>query len=121
MEAIARENDLYSASLESFARARFAGEPEWLVSLRREAFERFTALGFPTTKNEEWKYTSVGPIAKVPFRPLPLSPREREGGEGAAGATAGCFPQRPVCAATLRTASGKCARPEFARGAPGRA
>ncbi len=68
MEAIARENDLYNASIESFALRRFAGEPEWLASLRREAFARFTALGFPTTKNEEWKYTSVGPIAKVPFR-----------------------------------------------------
>jgi Fe-S cluster assembly protein SufD len=69
MEAIARENDLYNASIESFAQMRFAGEPEWLASLRREAFARFTAMGFPTTKDEEWKYTGVGPITRVPFRP----------------------------------------------------
>ena len=85
MEAIARVNDLYNASLAAFEEKR-AGEPEWLARLRREAFERFAALGFPTTRNEEWKYTSVAPIAKVPFRPasdegapVPLSPREREG------------------------------------------
>jgi Fe-S cluster assembly protein SufD len=91
MEAIARENDLYSASVESFARRRFAGEPEWLASLRREAFERFAALGFPTTKNEEWKYTSVGPIAKTPFRLADAPERPQRipdpgslpGGEGA--------------------------------------
>ncbi len=89
MEAIVRDNDLYNASLASFEEMRFAGEPDWLIRLRREAFERFTALGFPTTKNEEWKYTSVGPIAKIPFRPagdegghLPLPPGEGRG-EGA--------------------------------------
>jgi Fe-S cluster assembly protein SufD len=68
MEAVARPNDLYSASLASFEEKRFAGEPEWLAGIRREALSRFAALGFPGVKNEEWKYTNVGPIAKVPFR-----------------------------------------------------
>ena len=31
---------------------------------RREAFGRFTALGIPTTKNEDWHYTSAAPIAE---------------------------------------------------------
>lgn len=68
MEAVARPDDLYSASLARFEEKRFAGEPEWLSKIRREAFARFAALGFPGVKNEEWKYTNVGPIAKVPFR-----------------------------------------------------
>ena len=34
-------------------------QPEWLKSLRREAFEYFTENGFPTPQNEEWKYTNV--------------------------------------------------------------
>lgn len=68
MEAIVRENDLYNASLASFEEKRFAGEPGWLSKLRRDAFERFAALGFPTVKDEAWKYTNVGPIAKTPFR-----------------------------------------------------
>ncbi len=91
MEAVARENDLYGASVAAFEQMRFDGEPEWLSGLRRDAFARFTALGFPTTKDEAWKYTSVAPIAKRPFRaasapgrphraprPIPLP-----GGEGA--------------------------------------
>jgi Fe-S cluster assembly protein SufD len=31
--------------------------------MRRAAFERFGVLGFPTTKNEDWHFTSVSPIA----------------------------------------------------------
>ena len=47
----------------------------WLRHLRRAAFERFAALGFPTTHNEDWKYTNVTPFTKIPFersrRPAP--------------------------------------------------
>ncbi len=38
-----------------------------LSGIRREAMDRFTLLGFPTTKNEEWKYTNVAPILKTNF------------------------------------------------------
>ncbi|MEZ5344788.1 MAG: Fe-S cluster assembly protein SufD [Pyrinomonadaceae bacterium] len=34
-------------------------QPEWLKELRQKAFDHFTANGFPTPKNEEWKYTAV--------------------------------------------------------------
>jgi Fe-S cluster assembly protein SufD len=34
-------------------------------SLRRAAFDRFVALGFPTTKNEDWHFTSVAAIADL--------------------------------------------------------
>jgi Fe-S cluster assembly protein SufD len=46
--------------------------PEWLGRLRRQAYERFSALGFPSTKDEEWKYTNVSPIAKTQFVRAPL-------------------------------------------------
>ena len=35
------------------------------VSIRDEAAERFRELGYPTTRQEEWKYTNVAPIAKT--------------------------------------------------------
>ena len=44
------------------------GEPHWLAGVRRTAIDRFTALGFPTTKNEDWHFTSVSPIAEADFR-----------------------------------------------------
>jgi Fe-S cluster assembly protein SufD len=48
---------------------RFAqdGSADWLRRLRRSAIERFAALGFPTTRDEDWKYTSVAPIVKLEF------------------------------------------------------
>jgi Fe-S cluster assembly protein SufD len=43
--------------------------PSWLPALRTSAFERFTALGFPTTRDEDWHYTSVTPITEKLFKP----------------------------------------------------
>ena len=41
--------------------------PEWLRSLRQTAAERFAEVGFPTRRNEEWRFTNVSPIAETPF------------------------------------------------------
>jgi Fe-S cluster assembly protein SufD len=35
----------------------------WLKELRQKAFDYFTENGFPTPKNEEWKYTNVGNVS----------------------------------------------------------
>lgn len=41
--------------------------PAWLGELREAGMASFDALGFPTLKNEDWKYTSVEPIAAQSF------------------------------------------------------
>ncbi len=52
--------------------AQLAGAgPEWLAPIRRAAIERFAQLGFPTRRNEAWKYTSVSEIAKASLDPEP--------------------------------------------------
>lgn len=43
------------------------GGPDWLAARRRAAASSFAALGFPTTRNENWHYTSVAPIADRTF------------------------------------------------------
>jgi Fe-S cluster assembly protein SufD len=35
---------------------------------RREAFDRFAAVGFPTGDEEEWRFTDLSPLAEVPFK-----------------------------------------------------
>ena len=47
-----------------------AAEP-WIQALRAEAFGRFAEVGFPTTHNEEWRFTNVAPVTRVswPVRP----------------------------------------------------
>jgi len=39
----------------------------WIQQLREAAFQRFVDLGFPTTHNEEWRFTNVAPIAREAF------------------------------------------------------
>jgi Fe-S cluster assembly protein SufD len=47
---------------------RVGGEAAWLLELRRAAFARFQEVGFPGPHDEAWKYTSPGPITRVPWR-----------------------------------------------------
>ena len=39
----------------------------WVRKLRDTAFARFSELGFPTTHDEEWRFTSVAAIARSSF------------------------------------------------------
>jgi Fe-S cluster assembly protein SufD len=39
-------------------------EQTWVQALRDSALQRFRELGFPTTHEEEWRFTNVAPIAK---------------------------------------------------------
>ncbi len=43
--------------------------PGWLKELRRSAFQWVSQQGFPSAKDEAWKYTRVAPILEVPFEP----------------------------------------------------
>jgi len=44
-------------------------DPAWLHDLRRAGMEQFKSLGFPTLREEEWRFTRTRPIAEVDFRP----------------------------------------------------
>ena len=52
----------------------------WLRKLRENAFARFCETGFPTTHDEDWRFTSVAPIARASFslagKPAKISPSE---------------------------------------------
>src|SRR5215204_619229 len=41
--------------------------PSWAKRLRESAFDRFREVGFPSVKEEEWKYTNVAPLTKLDF------------------------------------------------------
>jgi Fe-S cluster assembly protein SufD len=47
------------------------GGPRWLQDLRDRGASRFTALGFPTVRDEEWRFTNVSPIASTEFTIAP--------------------------------------------------
>ena len=39
----------------------------WLATLRDEGVKRLRDVGFPTVRDEDWRYTNVRPILKEPF------------------------------------------------------
>jgi Fe-S cluster assembly protein SufD len=47
--------------------------PPWLSELRKSAIDRFDAVGFPTQKQEDWKYTNLAPLLRIPFKPAILA------------------------------------------------
>jgi Fe-S cluster assembly protein SufD len=49
--------------------ASVADAPRSLKSLREAGAEAFKTLGFPTTRNEDWHYTSVSSIASARYAP----------------------------------------------------
>ncbi|MCA1612700.1 MAG: Fe-S cluster assembly protein SufD [Acidobacteria bacterium] len=62
-----KEKSHYAAAWEA-AQGR-AGQwlPAWAARLRERAFETFEQKGFPTTDDEDWKYTNTAPIARATF------------------------------------------------------
>ncbi|UCC72170.1 MAG: Fe-S cluster assembly protein SufD [Gemmatimonadota bacterium] len=58
------------AYLESFKKLENgAGGPEWLRPMRRAAIARSSELGFPTVRDEDWKFTNLAPLSKRAFAP----------------------------------------------------
>jgi Fe-S cluster assembly protein SufD len=43
--------------------------PEWLEPVRRAAMQTFARTGFPSARDEEWRFTPIGPIAQGAWRP----------------------------------------------------
>ncbi len=55
---------------EKFARfEKQAGQPEWLLPIRKAGLARFGELGLPTLQHEDWRFTNVAAVAKLPFKP----------------------------------------------------
>lgn len=44
---------------------------KWLDDLRHEAIQNFEKLGFPTKKEEGWKYTNLNPLLKKEYKLFP--------------------------------------------------
>jgi Fe-S cluster assembly protein SufD len=68
MIQVAREKENYFSAYKLLAQTREGRDPAWLANLRERAGAAFESLEFPTTRDEEWKYTNVAPILKVPYR-----------------------------------------------------
>jgi len=77
MAAVAERRETLSAAFEAFRREPVFGQGS-IRQAREAAFKRFSERGFPTTRDEEWKFTSVAPLAATKFaRARAVSPDRR--------------------------------------------
>jgi Fe-S cluster assembly protein SufD len=65
---LTRPTDPYLARFERFEKD--TSQPLWLSRLRKAGIARFAELGFPTTRHEDWRFTNLAPLAKLPFKPV---------------------------------------------------
>ena len=65
---VATAMDRYLEEFEALERQGAFRSPAWLGPLRRRAIDRFAESGFPTTRDEDWRYTSLAALAATPFR-----------------------------------------------------
>src|SRR4051812_25685356 len=64
----AADKDTYLADFERFEREPGNRGRPALQRLRQSAAQRFRELGFPTLRNEDWRFTNVAPLARTWFR-----------------------------------------------------
>jgi Fe-S cluster assembly protein SufD len=73
MAAVAERHGALATVFEAFRQDPAFG-PEWLQRAREHALGRFLEAGFPTTRDEDWRFTNVAPIAETAFvRAAPAS------------------------------------------------
>jgi Fe-S cluster assembly protein SufD len=56
----------YSSEFGDFSQ-RLTKQASWLIALRREGYTQFAESGFPTTHDEDWRFTNVSAIAQPRF------------------------------------------------------
>src|SRR5262245_1810560 len=69
MSTVATEQNVYAAQFDSLLDRLPGRRLLWLERLRQKGMDDFLALGFPTTRLENWKYTNVAPIRRPTFEP----------------------------------------------------
>jgi Fe-S cluster assembly protein SufD len=68
MTQLVEDKNVHVSHFERLELERPAGaDHAWLDQLRRAGISRFDEVGFPTTKQEDWRFTNVAPIARTKF------------------------------------------------------
>jgi len=58
---------LFLSHFADFENSLNGGKAKPVHELRRSAISKFSELQFPTTRDEEWKYTNISPLLKHDF------------------------------------------------------
>src|SRR5262249_44727449 len=61
-------------------------QPAWLFPLRKAGISSFAEQGFPTLKDEDWRFTNLAPLTTLPFQPAQNPASSKAGKDLLAGA-----------------------------------
>ncbi len=70
-QAVVDKNETAVARFLDLAASSPPEAPEWFLQLRQEAAKSFRRLGFPSRKEEAWRYTNIDPILTTRFALAP--------------------------------------------------
>lgn len=68
MLQLSKELEKYLVDFGAFSNNGASKAPAWLKDLRTNAIGKFKEMGFPTVKQEDWRFTNILPLTKIPFR-----------------------------------------------------
>ncbi len=77
MQTAEKNIERYLSHFEMFEKGLNGEAHSALHELRKSAIARFREAGFPSTHDEEWRFTNVAPIAKAPFMLMQGADRRR--------------------------------------------
>ncbi len=67
---LSEKDNGYIEGFAGFKKNAPGSDLDWLQSIREQAIAKFSELGFPTTQDEDWRFTNVAPIARSSFNIL---------------------------------------------------
>jgi Fe-S cluster assembly protein SufD len=70
MSAVLEFSSRYTATYDDLREHLPGQHLPWLQQLRADALNAFAGQGFPTLRDEEWKYTNVSALEKKLFAPV---------------------------------------------------
>jgi len=76
MENTLEIKKLFLSQFIDFENSLNGGKSKPVHDLRKSAISNFSDLQFPTTRDEEWKYTNISPLLKHTFVPSQKSPED---------------------------------------------
>jgi len=76
MVDVADAKEIYCSHFARLEKDGIRDGKSWTYPIRKAAISRFAEQGFPTTRHEEWKYTNVAPVLKIPFKRAGYKPGE---------------------------------------------
>ncbi|HVY72316.1 MAG TPA: Fe-S cluster assembly protein SufD, partial [Verrucomicrobiae bacterium] len=68
-KATSKPVDAHLAAFDRLIEPTAGGQPGWLFPLRKAGIACFAEQGFPTVAHEDWRFTNIAPLTKLPFKP----------------------------------------------------